>query len=91
MIYGGSAGETTHGRAPSSDGPVGGEAEEGVGAVQDFPSAGMEVDGEGEHHAQRQGSQALSAVRGEHRAGAEAHVGHGHHLKKRGGRNQTVR
>lgn len=67
-----------------NDGPVSGEAEEGVGAVQDFSCAGMKVDGEGEHDAQRQGSQALSAVRGEHRAGAEAHVGHGHHLKKEG-------
>lgn len=63
------------------DRPVGGEAEEGVGAVQDFSCAGMEVHGEGEHDAQRQGSQALSAVCGEHWAGAEAHVGHGHHLR----------
>lgn len=49
--------------------------------MQDFSRAGVEVHGEGEHDAQRQRSQALSAVRGEHGAGAEAHVGHGRHLR----------
>lgn len=76
--------ETPDGHKLYGDGPVGGEAEEGVGAVQDFPRAGVKVDGEGEHDAQRQGSQALSAVRGEHGAGTEAHVGHGHHLGEAG-------
>lgn len=64
--------------------PVCGEGKEGVGAVQDFSCAGMEVHGEGEHDAQGQGFQALPAVCGEHRAGAEAHVGHGHHLRSEG-------
>lgn len=40
----------------------------------------MEMDSEGEHYAQRQGFQALSAVCVEHRTGTEAHIGHRHHL-----------
>lgn len=72
---------TSHSQRVFDNRPVCGEGEEGVGAVQDFSRAGMKVHGEGEHDAQRQGFQALSAVRGEHRAGAEAHVGHGHHLR----------
>lgn len=48
--------------------------------MQGLPCAGMEMDSEGEHYSQGEGSQALSAVRVEHRTGAEAHIGHGQHL-----------
>lgn len=44
-------------------------------------SAGMKVDSKGEYSSQRESLQVLFSVCVEHRTGAEAQIGHRHHLK----------
>lgn len=61
--------------------PVGGEGELGVVAVQSFTAAVVEVDGEGEDGAERDGRQRLSVRGVETRTGAQSQVRHGHHLR----------
>lgn len=60
--------------------PVCGEDEVRAGAVQGLSGAGVEVDDEGENGAEGERLQTFSGGRVDHWTGAEAKVGHGHHL-----------